>query len=156
MKITHFIIISISLFLNTSCNAQSNDSVATFKVNSNSSIQIRRVHIHAFLAEYDRYLSLVVDGKTVTEIQISTDTGGYSQANVFATNTGFAVQDRMGRYEANEKNQQIKELEQVCKNPKDDVFVGAFDTDKSKSWRFISAPERKYVPILVSGCAEKF
>ncbi len=156
MKIRHFIIITLSLFVNISCNAQSNDSIATMKINSNSAIQIRRLHIHAFLAEYDRYLSLVVNGKTVAEIQIATDTGGYSQANVFATNNGFAVQDSMERYEVNEKNQQIKELEQVCKNPKDDIFVGAFDTDESKKWQFILAPKRKYAPMLVSGCSEKF
>lgn len=126
------------------------------KINSNSAILIRRVSIHAFLAEYDRYLLLVVNGKTVAEIQMSTDTGGYSQANVFATTTGFSVQDRMGRYEVDEKKQQIKELESVCKNPKDDIFVGAFDIDESKHWQFISPPKRKYAPMLVSGCAEKF
>lgn len=155
MKIKHFVIIVLGLFLDISCNAQSNDSIATMKINSNSAIQIRRVHIHAFLAEYDRYLSLVIDGKTLAEIQISTDTGGYSQANVFATKTGFSVQDRMGRYEVNEKTQQIKKLESVCENPKDDIFVGAFDTDESKKWQFISPPKRKYVPMLVGGCANK-
>jgi hypothetical protein len=105
MKIKHLLVIALSIFLNNSCNAQSNDSIAIMKINSNSAIQIRRVHIHAFLAEYDRYLSLMIDGKTVAEIQIGTDTGGYSQANVFATNTesAFSVQDISGRYEVNPK-----------------------------------------------------
>lgn len=156
MRTKHFIIIGLGLLLNISCNAQSPDSIATMKISSNSAIQIRRVHKRAFFSEYDRYLSLVVDGKTVVERQISTDTDANNQVNVFATNTGFSVQDKMGRYEVNEKTQQIKELEQICKNPKDDIFVGAFDIDESKNWQFISPPKRKYVPMLVSGCSEKF
>ena len=96
-----YLFIILATLLGISCNTQfakSTGSIATMKIGSNYAIQLRRVPAHAYLAEYDRYLSLVVDEKTVTEIQISTDTGGYSQANVFATDTGFAVQDRVGRY----------------------------------------------------------
>jgi hypothetical protein len=156
MKIRASLLFILSLFFCASCNAQNNGSFATLKLEgANASIQIRRVHIHAFLAEYDRYLILNVNGKPVVEVQISTDTGGYSRANVFSTNLGstLIVQDRMGRYEIDVESQKIKELDgNDCANPKDSNFIGAFDTDESKKWQFIPASKRKQMPMLVSGC----
>ena len=105
------LLFTLSLIFCASCNAQNNGSFATLKLEgSNASIQIKRVHIHAFLAEYDRYLILNVNGKPVVEVQISTDTGGYSRANVFSTNSSstLIVQDRMGRYEINVERQKLK------------------------------------------------
>ncbi|MDQ3633745.1 MAG: hypothetical protein M3405_04455 [Acidobacteriota bacterium] len=113
MKIKHFIIVAISLFLNISCNAQSNGSVATFKINSNSAIQVRRVHIHAFLPEYDRFLSLEINDKTVAELQIAADTGGYSRTNVYSTKLPniLVVEDSQGFYEVDLAKKQISKLD---------------------------------------------
>jgi hypothetical protein len=156
MRAIKSLVFILSLFFCASCSAQ---NIAILKIqNSNASIQIKRVHIHAFLAEYDRYLILTVDGKSVAEVQISTDTGGYSRANVFSTNSSsiFVIQDRMGRYEVNIERQEIKKIkDDDCENPKNSKFIGAFDTDESKKWQFISASKRKQMPMLVSGCANK-
>ena len=157
MKINQFIFIAISLFLNISCDAQSNDSIAKLKINSNSSIQIRRVHIHAFLPEYDRFLSLKINDKTVAKLQIATDTGGYSRANVYSTKLSniIVVEDLQGFYEIDLAKKQISELNsQPCKTPEEYIFIGSFDTDESKEWKFILASERKQLSTE-RGCIEK-
>ena len=155
MRVIKSLFFILSLIFCASCNAQ---SVATLKIqSSNASIQIKRVHIHAFLAEYDRYVILTISGKSVAEVQISTDTGGYSRANVFSTNSNstFVIQDRMGRYEVNIERQEIKKIDDDCENPKNSTFIGAFDIDESKKWQFLSASKRKQIPMLISGCANE-
>lgn len=157
MKTRILLIFILNLILCISCNAQSNGSFATLKIRENVLIQIKRIHIHAFLAEYDRFLILTVGGKTIAELKISTDTGGYSRANIFSTKSDsiFVVQDRMGKYEININSRKIKEIENNCKNSKNSNFIGAFDTDESKMWQFISVSKRRRMPMLVSGCPGK-
>lgn len=151
-----FLLLILSILFYFSCNAQTNGSVATLKIQENASIQLKRVHIHAFLAEYDRYLLLNVNGKTVTEVQISTDTGGYSRANVFVSNSDFIiVEDSMERYEINVERREITVIKRDCEYPKDYIFVGAFDTDETKKWQFIPASKKEKMPMLLSGCARE-
>lgn len=156
MKLKYLLLTVLSLIFCASCNAQNSGTNASLKIQPNAAIEVSRVHIHAFLAEYDRFLSLKVNGKTAAELRIATDTGGYSRANVYSTNSDsiFVVEDLMGRYEVNIKNKQITKLEDICENPKDNIFIGAFDTDESKQWQFISALKRKQIPIE-RGCVEE-
>ncbi len=157
MKLKYLSLTILSLIFCTSCNAQTDGAAASVKIQPNVSIQIRRVHIHAFLAEYDRFLALKVDDKTAAELQIATDTGGYSRANVYSTNSPniFIVEDLMGFYEVDTaKKQIIKLYSYPCKNPEEYIFIGAFDTDDSKQWQFISALKRKQIKIE-RGCVEK-
>jgi hypothetical protein len=150
------LILGLSLLVCAACSAKGDRSSASLPIAANASLRLERVCIHDFLAEYDRYLVLIVDGVPVTRTQISTDTGGRSRANVFfrKADSTLVLQDRMGRYEINGARRYISEVSSECTQPEGSVFVGAFDVDETKGWRFIPVAERKQMPLPVSGCGE--
>lgn len=157
MRKKELLLLSLSLLICAACSAKGNRSSASLRIaGEGASLQLERVCIHDFLAEYDRLLVLNVGGRPVNRVQISTDTGGLSRANVFfrRADSMLIVQDRMGRYEVDPAWHIIREVSSECVNPKGSVFVGAFDVDESKGWRFIPAAERKQMPMRGSGCGE--
>jgi hypothetical protein len=151
------LILGLSLSLCAACSSKGNRSSASLPIaGTNASLRLERVCIHDFLAEYDRYLVLIVGGIAVTRTQISTDTGGRSRANVFfrKADSVLVLQDWMGRHVINVARSSISEVGFECAEPEGSVFVGAFDVDETKGWRFIPAAERKQMPMSVSGCSE--
>ena len=152
------LIFSLTVIICAACSSKGNRSSASLSISgaAGTSLRLDRVCIHDFLAEYDRSLILNVESRPVAQVQISSDTGGMSRANVYfkSADSILIVQDRMARYEVNVAGQSIREVSSECGNPKDSVFVGAFDVDESNEWRFIRAAERKQKPISVSGCRE--
>ncbi len=150
MKIKASLLFISSLIFCACYSARNDGATAALKIQgTNYSIQIKRVHIHAFLAEYDRFLILTANGKSVAKLQIATDTGGYSRANVFSTKSGsvFLVQDLMGKYEVDVSRQEIKKMDFDCKSADDGNFIGAFDIDESEKWKFISVWERRLLSV---------
>lgn len=151
------LILCLSLLICAACSGKGNRSSASLPIAvANASLRLERVCIHDFLAEYDRYLVLIVGGVSVTRTQISTDTGGKSRANVFfrKADSTLVLQDWMSSYEINVAQRNISEVSYKCGEPEGSVFVGAFDVDETKEWRFIPAAERKQMPIPASGCGE--
>ncbi len=119
---------------------------ASYKLpNTNIEIILERRCIHLFLAEYERTLILRVDGKDVLRQAAAADSGGYCRMNVYRISpdeyflSGDISHDR---YELNIVGQKITSvvLEEKPPNAK---FVGVFDTDEKKYWRFVSATERE-------------
>ena len=156
MKSKFLLLTFLSLVLFVSCRAQSS-AVAVLKTQPNIAVEIKRVHIHAFLAEYDRFLTLKVGDKSAAELQIATDTGGYSRANVYSTNSPniFIVEDLQGFYEIDIAKKQINKSHLYpCKTPGEYIFIGAFDTDESKKWQFIPGSKRKQMKVE-RGCSEE-
>lgn len=156
MKSNFLFLTFLSLILFASCKAQSG-AIAVLKTRPNVAIEVKRTHIYAFLAEYDRFLTLKVDDESVAELQIATDTGGYSRANVYSTNSPnrFVVEDLQGFYEIDIAKKQISKSDLYpCKTPEEYIFIGAFDTDESKQWQFIPASKRKQMKVE-RGCIEK-
>lgn len=118
---------------------------ATFRVpRSSMALTVERKAAHPFLAEYDRYLILLIDGIERQRIELSTDTGGYSRVNVFRINDNiYLLKDIYNIYELDLRQQALR------KSPNHDLvgaFVGAFDDDGEKVWRFIPASDRAQVP----------
>ncbi|HEY0082705.1 MAG TPA: hypothetical protein VGB61_07940 [Pyrinomonadaceae bacterium] len=151
------LILCLSLSICAACSGKGGRSSASLPIAAtNASLRLERISIHDFLAEYDRYLVLIVGGVPVTRTQISTDTGGKSRANVFfrKADSTLVLQDWMGRYEINVAQRNISEVSSTCREPEGNVFVGAFDVDETKEWRFIPAAERKQMPVPASGCGE--
>ncbi|HEY3102666.1 MAG TPA: hypothetical protein VGJ69_03695 [Pyrinomonadaceae bacterium] len=154
MSLPRSILTLIGIAVLGACSAKGSRSSASLPIRTNIQLRLERVGTHDFLAEYDRYLLLDVAGVTRAKIQISSDTGGYSRANIFfrAADSVFLVQDRTGRYEVDATRQSIVEAADGCGVPTNTVFVGAFDVDESNRWRFISATERHMMPMSISGC----
>ena len=149
------LIVSLSLLVCAACNSKGSLSYASLPIaGTNASLVLERECIHDYLAEYDRYLVLVIGQNPVARVQVTTDTGGMSSANVFLreSDSMLIVQDRMGRYEIDVKQKAIREVSNDCTNPQGSVFIGAFDNSESDGWRFIPATERKQMPMIISGC----
>lgn len=108
-------------------------------------IILERRAIHLFLAEYERTLVLRVDGKEVLRKVVAADSGGYSRMNVYQISPSeyFLSGDiSFDKYELDITRQKLNSIISTEK-PSSTKFVGAFDVDEKRSWRFISAGERR-------------
>jgi hypothetical protein len=116
---------------------------------SNVSLVLEREPTHAFLAEYDRTLILLVHGKERARIRMSADTGGYSRTNIYKLSDSiYVLSDAADAYVLDVVNVTLKKSEH---RETDGQFVGCFDTDDSKEWRFMAASERKEMPAEFRG-----
>ena len=72
------------------------------------------------------------------------DTGGYSRTNIFKVSESiYLLQDMNDLYELNVVQRRLRKVEYGELIPREKVFVGVFDVDDSKVWRFIPAKERE-------------
>jgi len=118
---------------------------AIFQVpQTNVEIILERRAIHLFLAEYERTLILRVDGKEVLRKEVAADSGGYSRMNVYQISPAeyFLSGDiSHDKYELDITWLKIN-LIVLIEKLTSAKFIGAFDIDEKRIWRFISADER--------------
>jgi hypothetical protein len=105
-----------------------------------TSLELERRPAHLFLSEYDRVLILHSAGQRVAQIALLQDTGGYSRANLYGlAHNSLLLVDVEASYLVDTESHEIV---------RDDVrrregrFLGAFDLDATKEWRFIPAEEK--------------
>ena len=120
-------------------------------------VGVRPIHSHPFLAEYDRELiSTTLDGPQTQEI--FPDTGGYPLVNVYRQGTSsfllltkgdhqYSVDARDGTLTTRRaRTTQVDRPDGGFSihhlPPNGSEFVGAFDFDAEREWRFIPARER--------------
>lgn len=112
--------------------------------NMKAEIILDRRHAHLFLAEYERTLILRVDGKEVLREEVAFDTGGYSRMNIYQISPieYFLSGDLdFDKYHLNIIQPKINRVF-LEEKPSTGKFVGAFDKDEKRNWRFITASER--------------
>lgn len=100
--------------------------------------------IHLFLAEYERTLVLRIGNKEFLRKKIADNSGGYSRMNVFQTSpTEYYLSGDISfdRYFLDIEKGHFNDAGLEPK-PTNATFVGAFDRDEEKGWRFIPARER--------------
>jgi len=103
---------------------------------------------HPFLAEYDRSLVLEGGARKLVEIDLFPDTGGYALVNLYRSASGDYVVRTQGNhyYILTLASGSITPHEDhtglVTARAAGEEFVGAFDFDAQRGWRFISAAER--------------
>jgi hypothetical protein len=116
---------------------------------SNVAVVIERSPAHSFLAEYERRVELNVQGNKVAQSDLLMDTGGYSRANLYQiSETVYLIRDADASYLVDTATQRIKRDEV---RRRQGAFLGSFDVDSSKTWRFIPAGERPELPTEFSG-----
>jgi hypothetical protein len=108
--------------------------------------------IHPFLAEYDRRLVLRRDGIELGGIDLMEDTGGYGRAQLYRLPDGtfallgsfdFVRFDATGSFSIVETSS-LGSRQGALRSPivpGDAVYLGAFDMDMERSWRFLEARE---------------
>jgi hypothetical protein len=109
------------------------------------SLAIERFVAHAFLAEYHRDLVLHRGGVELSRIGMTIDTGGYSRANIYplATNT-LLVSDYDCDYVVDITTGVVRVADGRLPG---DEYLGSFDEDSSRAWRFIPSSERGEVAV---------
>jgi hypothetical protein len=118
---------------------------AIFQV-PDSSIQIvlERRAIHMVFAEYERTL-VVRDGvEELLRKEVAVDTGGYSRMNVFRiTPTRYFLCGEMS-FDRHFLDFQAMTLEkaELREKPETAKFLGAFERDNNRHWRFVTAFEK--------------
>ncbi|MBA3694766.1 MAG: hypothetical protein H0X15_04880 [Acidobacteria bacterium] len=111
---------------------------------TNVEIILERRAIHLFLAEYERTLILRVDGKEVLRQEGATDSGGYSRMNVYEISpTEYFLSGDIS-YDKHELDIMRLKINSVVliEKPTSAKFIGAFDIDEKRIWRFITTDER--------------
>ena len=121
-------------------------SEAIYKVPATSvEIILERRAIHLFLAEYERTLVLRVGKNELFRKEVAVDTGGYSRMNVYRTspNKYYLKGDlSFDRYFLDVAKQSFSDAG-LDPKPMNATFVGSFDRDEERGWRFIPASERR-------------
>jgi hypothetical protein len=118
---------------------------AVFKVpQTQIEIILERRAAHLFLAEYDRTLVLRANGKEILREEAAGDSGGYSRMNVYQISpTEFFLSGDFS-HDRFRLTTTMPELKPVIleEKPTTANFIGAFDGDEKKRWRFIPVSER--------------
>ena len=125
---------------------------ATFAVpESTTRVTVGRTPTHAFLAEYDRNLMIEVEGRLVSRLAMfpDVDTGGYSRANLYRIDAqSVLLRDAGSSYTIDVVTGTVSKDE---KRRAAGTFLGSFDEDDARTWRFIFAHERPERPTEFSG-----
>lgn len=118
---------------------------AIFEIpDTSSEIVLERRAIHPYLAEYERTIVFRNDAGKSIRREVAVDTGGYSRMNVFQVSPTeyFLCGDlSFDRYFLDITNASLNDAG-LKANPANAKFVGAFDRDENRNWRFISVYEK--------------
>jgi hypothetical protein len=115
--------------------------IAEYKIDDVLSISLKLYRSHPFLAEYDRELVLLKNGKEIIKQELFPDTGGYNSTNLYRCNGNkYLVKGYFDSWLVDVNGSSI--IEEECKNGKKE-FIGAFHDVESRLWRFFPANERK-------------
>jgi hypothetical protein len=123
---------------------------AAYRVpNTDAAIVIERKPAHPVLAEYHRWARLDVSGKPATQVELFIDSGGYSRANLYRlSGTAMLLRDADASYLIDVA---ARIVTRDTQRRKAGSFLGSFDIDASKTWRYISAEERAELPTEFTG-----
>jgi len=120
--------------------AEGRDVAAVHVPTSRATIAIKRVPRHPLFPEYDRTVTIEVDGRQLTRQTLFPDSGGYSRTNLYRLDEQHALlRDADASYTIDLASGVVS---------KDDerhtagMFIGSFDIDDAKEWRFIPSSER--------------
>jgi hypothetical protein len=123
---------------------------ATFPVpGSTTTVTIVRTPRHAFLAEYNRYVLVAVQGRLASRLEMDPDTGGYSRANLYRIDDHrVLLRDADDSYSIDLARGTVsKDDERRAAGS----FLGSFDVDGARVWRFVSVIERGEQPTEFRG-----
>lgn len=105
-----------------------------------SVIVMQLLRMHPFLAEYNRFIELRVAGETVLRMKLDPDTGGYSRTQLYDLGNGEMLV--LGYFDAllvdTTKN---TATEAPTVRPAHAVYLGAFEREQTRRWRFAAATE---------------
>jgi hypothetical protein len=133
------ILFVVIAFCMSACQAEDR-SASYVEASGAVSISLELFHMHPFLAEYERELVLLQDGKELKRKRLFPDTGGYTETNLYkCSNSQYLVKGYFDSWIVNIDNSSI--IEGRCEKEQP-MFIGAFHGAGSKPWIFSPASER--------------
>jgi hypothetical protein len=108
-------------------------------------IILERRAIHLFLAEYERTLVVRIGKRESIRKKVAEDSGGYCRMNVYQISpTEYFLSGDLSfdRYFLDIAKATFSDAG-LEPNPTNAKFVGAFDSDEERVWRFIPVSERQ-------------
>jgi hypothetical protein len=128
--------------------------VATLRLpGTSTTLVIERRPMHANQAEYHRTVVLRMGPRDLVRQSMFDDTGGYSRTNVYrSSDSTFVLVDVEASYAANARGEELRRDDVRRTDAKSrGQFLGAFDIDSSRTWRFIPATEQPELPVEFRG-----
>ena len=120
-----------------------------FVLHSNTSVTVERLSRNLYLAEYERTIIIEKGGRPIKQLKMFPDTGGYSRANLYRLDgQTLLLRDAADSYTIDLVNQAVFKDES---RREAGTFLGSFDRDGSKTWRFLPVGERPEMPTEFSG-----
>lgn len=118
---------------------------ATYSVpRSDMTVVLERDAAHRALAEYHRSASLVIGGRPRARVALFLDSGGYSRTNLYRLGeTTLLLRDAEASYVIDLAS---KTIAKDASRQRAGTFLGSFDVDSRKAWRFVPAAERPEMP----------
>ncbi len=109
--------------------------------------------MHPFLAEYHRAVVLREGARELRRTPMFDDTGGYSRTNVYRLNdSAYVLVDAEGSFMVEPERRVVRPDDTRPTDVRSrGAFIGAFDVDSSRGWRFIPARERAERPAELRG-----
>lgn len=137
------VLVAASIAALTAC-ARSEER-ATFRVpESSTTVAVERTPMHPYLAEYHRRVITEIEGRRAGRVELFPDTGGYSRANLYRLDAqGVLLRDADSSYTIDVTTGAVSKDEE---RRMAGTFLGSFDIDGSKRWRFIPARDRPELP----------
>ena len=135
------------LFLFAACSSGSDRNASYNLEDGEFVISIELIHMHPYLAEYERELVIHRNGKEENRKRLFPDTGGYMSTNLYKCNSKqFRVKGYFHSWIVDLDKSSI--IEGNC-SQNSQLFVGAFLSVGSKPWQFYTAAQRKEEPLEV-------
>jgi hypothetical protein len=104
------------------------------------SLAVERFNAHPFRFEYRRYALLLRDGRPLARIEMAYDAGGRSRVSAFRPSDSMLIlQDAFDEYEVDLSRLIFSKRRGRTNDLSRLNFIGVFDLDESKAWRFIPA-----------------
>jgi len=131
----------------SACNSDIPE-VAVAEVSSlNLVVTVTRVATHPFLARYNLSMTTTAAAGCSATSALFPDTGGVSRRNVYAGTTGLLYM--VGQYDVRvfDKNRCAIELRELHSLENRLDYLGTFDIDRERRWKFFSAAARPEQPF---------
>lgn len=109
-------------------------------------VTVTRVATHPFLARYNLSMKVTAAGCSATS-ELFPDTGGVSRRNVYAGGTGLLYM--VGQYDVRmfDGDRCLVELREFRSLEDRLDYLGTFDVDRERRWRFFPAGARPEQPF---------
>jgi len=123
---------------------------ATFALPDTSDRIVARISpSHPYLAEYERSIELIGRNGQSVRARLFPDTGGYRRTQIYRGSDGSYY--AKGFFDVARLDPTATSITMTESVPVDSTYLGAFDADASKTWRFLTPEESYEEPLIPQG-----